>query len=166
MTPRNIFWFTSALACVGVAVSAVYFMLVYIPNRDRLQAETAAENARATRFSQLDAECANRAKTATQQFLMEQRVIGASVAFIGSSNHYNRQLQKCIVEVDTLSSGSYASTSSRDYMDAYENTILMSCWTVQPHDRKKQYELQCQDADLVRIPQDEEDKRWKALMRE
>jgi hypothetical protein len=167
MAPKNLFWFSSTVACVGTAVSAIYFMLVYIPSRDRLQAQTAAENARIIRFSQLETECANRARPAAQEFMLEQRAItGRGFEFQGFSNHYNRKLQKCIVEVDTLSSGPHGYSSGRYFVDAYENTILMSCNAFTPHDPKSKSEFHCEDADLVRIPPEQEDKRLKALMTE
>jgi hypothetical protein len=149
ITPRNIFWVSSTVAFVGVAVSVVYFVLIYIPNRDRLQAQAAAETARATRFSQLEVECANRAKAATQQHMLEQHGI---TELIGFSNHYNRRLQKCVVEVDTAGNGSYASVAGRDFVDAYENVTLLNCVNVMPHDPKLKNEFHCEDADGVRIP--------------
>lgn len=166
MNPKHIFWLSSSVAALGVGAAVMYFFMVYIPNRDLLQTKVAAENARATRLSQLDADCANRAKPATQQFLLEQRLLDSSVAFMGYSNHYNRRLEKCVVEVDTTSNGSYASSYSRYFVDAIENAILMSCATLHPHDRKSDSNFQCHDAYLVTIPPDQEDKRLKAIMTE
>ena len=70
MTPKGVFWLSSSVACLGVGSFAVYFMLVYIPNRDRLQAQAAAGNARAVRIAQFETECTNRAKSAVQQFML------------------------------------------------------------------------------------------------
>ena len=166
MTPKGVFWLSSSVACLGVGSFAVYFMLVYIPNRDSLLAQVAAESARAVRIAQLEDECANRAKSAAQQFVSEQRLVDRSTGFMGFSNHYNRQLQKCVVEIDTASSGSYAATSSRTFVDAHENAILMTCRTVLPHDPKLETKFECQDADLVKIPPEQEDKKLKAIMSE
>jgi hypothetical protein len=149
-----------------VAASAIYFMLVYIPNRDRMQSERAAETARAIRLSQLDSECGNRAKPAAQQFILEQRIIDSHVILMGFSNHYNRRLQKCIVEIDTLLTGSHADASGRYFVDAYENTGLMNCTTITAIDHKSESQFECHDADLKRIPADQEDARVKALMGE
>jgi len=141
-------------------------MLVYIPKRDRLQAETAAESARANRIAQFETECANRAKSSAQEVLLEQKVTDRSAALMGFSNHYNRRLQKCVVEVDTASSGPYAFISDRYFVDAYENAILMTCRTVTPRDQKSESKFQCHDAEFVTIPPDQEDKRLKAIMSE
>lgn len=166
MTPKNVFWLSSAAACALLAASAVYFLLVYVPKRDRLQAQTAEDSERSLRLAQLETECANRARPAAQQILAEQRAIDAGVVLMGFSNHYNRRMQKCVVEVDTTSSGSYATTSSRYFFDAYENALLLSCTTVMPHDRRISSEFHCEDADLARIPPDQEGKRLKAIMSE
>jgi hypothetical protein len=98
--------------------------------------------------------------------MLEQHLVDRSAAFMGFSNHYNRHLQKCVVEVDIASSGSYASTYGRYFVDAFENSILMTCTTVTPRDRKLRSKFDCADADLVKIPPEQEDKKLKAIMSE
>ena len=157
---KNLFWIVSATAALSIAGSIVYFLLVYIPARDRTEAEAKVQAVR----TQSERECSTQAQHATEIWTRQWRINGGVRDSIsGGSNHYNRKLQKCFVEIDSAGTGN--TTVLGTYLvDAYEVMAVLSCTTMLP--RSGESRRDCLDADSKKLEPEEADKRRKALMSE
>jgi len=121
-------------------------------HRDELAAEAAKQRAGEKQIS----DCAEQARLAGEDMGRHSSVLGPPSRVAGVSNHYNRKLSKCIVDVQTAQTDGVTET----LMDAYEQSYLLYCFTTTKLGR-------CVDAlSNTSIDPAEADKRIDALLRE
>ena len=122
--PR-IFWLSASLSLLVVAASSSYLLLAVLPaaqrHRDELDSELATKQAR----DKQTIECADQARRTAQDMGKYSSGFGPPPAVSGESNHYNRKLGKCIVNVQTVDKNGTAEF----VLDAYEQSDIMWCLT-------------------------------------
>jgi hypothetical protein len=156
-----IFWFSLSLALLAVALSAAYFLLVYFPQRNAARDRALAESLRRETESKAVLDCANQAARALKKFIeegrMASRVLGQPLLAIGSTNHYNRRLSRCFVDIETADENML---SGFTVLDAYEGAEMLWCIG------KIGGQTACHDADQNSIDESQARAREKSLMTE
>jgi hypothetical protein len=135
-------------------MSASYFLVFVLPAAQRRRDDLAAE---ATRERQT-VECAEQARRAGHD-MDKYQGIGPPFNVSSVSNHYNRRLRKCIVDVGVTDKDGFAEF----VMDAYEQSRMVVCRT-----QVNAFPTQnsCEDSQGNNIDPDEAQKQIDALMRE
>jgi hypothetical protein len=87
---------------------------------------------------------------------------GPAPAVSGESNHYNRKLGKCIVDVQTFDKNSTAEF----VLDAYEQSNIVWCMTRFTPKETPPMQRTCMDSQTHRIDPSEADKQIDALLHE
>jgi hypothetical protein len=108
-----------------IAASTSYFVLVVTPAGQRHRDELAAEAAKQQANEKQIADCAEQARRAGQDMGKYSSGVGPPSNVSGVSNHYNRKLSKCIVDVQTVEKNGTAEF----VMDAYEQSNILWCYT-------------------------------------
>ena len=120
MPAPRVFWLSASVAFLVIAASVAYFLLFALPatqrHRDELNSEFAAKEAKEKQAI----ECAEQARRTAQDFGKYTTGFGPPPAVSGSSNHYNRKLDKCIVDVQTVEKIGTAEF----VLDAYEQSTI------------------------------------------
>lgn len=158
-----LFWAPLSVSILIIAASVGYFLLVYIPRRDANRERLAAESAQRDAETKASVGCANEVARAVSRVIKEDRNLGwpSARTIIGTSNHYNRRLQKCLVEIDRWEpDGGWSFT----IFDAFENSDLLTCF-IHPSRHGEEPEL-CLDSDNQHLDPDKADAQHKALMSE
>lgn len=145
-------------ALIVMAGSIAYFLLGYVPARDRASAEVS----RLERESRMERDCAEQAKRAVAEFATLHRRIGTFPdGMFPGSNHFNRHLNKCLVAV----SASDERSNTEYLLDAYEGAVVLSCMSVGVSTDAPRRQI-CSGENSPSISAAEFEKRSKALMSE
>lgn len=157
---KGVFWLSLSVALVTVAASVCYFLIVYVPSRDRVRDRQAAEIAQTESVARQETECAAQAARATEQFARELLAMNLNHEVVADSmNHYNKPLKQCFVEIQTIAKGG----ATADYiLDAIENKQVQVC-TFDPQFKGSDKRL-CLDADNAEIAPRDADKQSRSLM--
>lgn len=160
MPVPRFFWFSASAALLLIAASAAYFFLAVIPAAERHRDDQAADLARKQASDKQIADCAEQARRAGEDMgKYSSSGFGLPSHITGVSNHYNRKLSKCIVDVETLDKN-----GTVEYvMDAYEESNILWCST---RIGSKNIQRFCMDSNKNRIDSTEADKQIDDLMRE
>lgn len=160
MPPSRVFWLSASVALLATAVSISYFLLLVVPatqrHRDELAAELASKQARDKQAS----DCAEQARHTTEDFGKYSSGFGPAPTVSGSSNHYNRKLGKCIVDVQTVDKNS----TVEFVLDAYEQSNIVWCMTRFTPKESPPMQRTCMDSQNKRIDASEADKQIDALL--
>ena len=153
------FWISLSLSLLAVAMSTVYFLLVYVPKRDAARDQLSIESRRQEAETRATLDCANQAARAVSRFVQEDRmssrVFGIHQNVTGTTNHFNRRLSKCFVQIETMNPPDLSGFS---IVDAYENTEVLDCLTKIGRDTR------CWSADENSVDPKEADARKESLM--
>jgi hypothetical protein len=162
MAPPRLFWLSVSVALLAITASISYFLLVVLPatqrHRDELSAELATNKAR----DKQAIDCAEQARHAAEDIGKYSSGFGPPPAVSGSSNHYNRKLDKCIVDVQTVDKNSTAEF----VLDAYEQSNIVWCMTRFTPKESPPMQRTCMDSQNKRIDASEADKQIEALLHE
>lgn len=161
MSVPRILWFSASAALVVIAVSASYFLLVVLPAAERRRDELTTEIARKQAGDKQTMDCAGQARRAGEDMGKYSSGFGPS-NISGVSNHYNRKLSKCIVDVQTVDRNGTAEF----VMDAYEQSSILWCTIRFAPKGASPMQRTCMDSQNNRIDPKEADKQIDALMRE
>ena len=154
----------AVLSLVCVAVSALYFVFAEVPKLDKLRTGAAALAAE----HQLELDCAGQADRLADRMRQYNRMDPSFVA--NSRSHYNRELRKCLVRIDTLVTAGTTAFSHVYLLDGYENTSMLwwtysgeprSCW----ESESARWEGQSLQGRSVPMDCDQAVKRLDALVR-
>ena len=107
-------------------------------------------------------DCAEQSRRTGEDFGKYSSGYGAPSHITGVSNHYNRKLNKCIVDVQTADSGGTAEF----VMDAYEQSSILWCMIRFAPKAATPMQRTCMGSKNNFIDPDEADKQIDALMRE
>jgi hypothetical protein len=167
MSAPRFFWLSATISLLAIAVSVCYFFLVVLPatqqHRDELSAEVSNKQARNKQVI----ECAEQARRATEEMGKYSSgfgppPFGPPPTVSGSSNHYNRKLGNCIVDVQTADRNS----TTEFVLDAYQQSNIVTCVTLFVPKGTPPMNRTCVDSQGKRIDPSEADKQIDALMRE
>ena len=160
MTVPRVFWVTISLALLLVALSAAHFFLVSLPAAQRRRDELAADNAKQQLTARQIADCAEQSRRAGADFsrYSSGAAFGLRESIAGVSNHFNRKLGKCIVDVQTVDKNG----TSEYVMDAYEESSLLWC----SNRLTPKLQRTCMDSHNIQINPGEADRQIDALLRE
>jgi len=127
-------------------------------HRDELGAELATKEAR----NKQAIDCAEQARHTAEDIGKYSTGFGPPPAISGSTNHYNRKLGKCIVDVQTVDKNSTAEF----VLDAYEQSNIVWCMTRFTPKESPPMQRTCMDSQTKRIDSSEADKQIEALLHE
>jgi len=162
MAVPRVFWMSTSGALLIVAASASYFMLVILPNSQRHKDELIAEIASKQAAEKQILDCVEQARRAGQDMAKYSSGFGSPSNVSGVSNHYNRKLNKCIVDVQTVDKNGTAEF----VMDAYEQSSVLWCTTRFMPKGTPPIQRTCMDSKNNRLDAAEADKQIDVLMRE
>lgn len=159
MPAPRVFWLSASVALLAIAASVSYSLLVALPatqrRRDELNAESAAKQAKEKQAT----DCAEQARRVGEDMGKYSSVFSPASKVAGTSNHYNRKLGKCIVDVQTVDKNS----TSETLLDAYEQSTVILCITTLT---TRAASRTCLDAKGKRLDPAEADKQIESLMRD
>lgn len=162
MPVQRAFWVSASVAILVVAASVSYYLVIALPksqqHRDEVNAELAAKQAKEKQTT----DCAEQARLAGGDMGKYSSGFGPPSSVSGVSNHYNRKLGKCIVDVQTVDKNGTAEF----VMDAYEQSSILWCSTRFAPKAASPMQRICMDSKNNRIDPTEADKQIDALMRE
>jgi hypothetical protein len=162
MPAPRVFWLSASVALLVIAASVSYYLLIALPKsqqqRDELNAEIAAKQAK----EKLAADCSEQARRAGEDMVKYSSVFSVASKVAGTSNHYNRKLGKCIVDVQTVDKNS----TSETILDAYEQSSLFLCVTTFTPKAASRMQRTCLDSQSKPIDPAEADKQIETLMRD
>jgi hypothetical protein len=159
--PR-IFWLSVSIALLAIAASVSYFLVVALPVAQRHRSEVSAQLAAAQVRDKQVIECAEQARRTADDMGKHSSGFGPPPAITGSTNHYNRKLGKCIVDVQTMEKN----TTVEYVLDAYEQSSILWCMTQFTPKASQSMQRTCLDAQNKRIDPAEADKQIDGLLRE
>jgi hypothetical protein len=156
--PR-LFWVSASVAILLVASSIAYFFLAVMPAVQRHRDEQAAEIAKRQADKKQIADCADQARRAVEDFGKYSSVgIGLPSSIISVTNHYNHELGKCLVDVETLDKN-----GTVEYlMDAYELSTVLWC----SNRAAPKVQRVCMDSKHNTVEPADADKQMDALLRQ
>jgi hypothetical protein len=162
MSAPRIFWLSATVSLLALAASISYFLLAVLPaaqrHRDELSSELASKQAREKQAI----ECAEQGRRTAQDMGKYPSGFGPPPTVSGESNHYNRKLSKCIVDVQTADKNGTAEF----LLDAYEQSSIMWCMTSFTPKKTPPMQRTCMDSQNKRIEPSEADKQIDALLRD
>jgi len=162
MPVPRFFWLSASVAVLAIAVSASCFLLMVMPAAQRHRDELAAEIAKQQASEKQIGDCAEQARRAGQDMGKYSSGVGPPSNVSGVSNHYNRKLSKCIVDVQTVDRNGTAEF----VMDAYEQSNILWCYTRFAAKARSGAQRVCIDSKNNRVDPTEADKQIDALLRE
>jgi hypothetical protein len=145
MNFKGVFLIGSGMAILAIAAFTAYFLR-----------QAAAEAAVSRRILQAESECAGEVPRAVDLVTARD---GAKTRVTETSSHYNHQLTRCYVEVDTYEHGATAIYTKTLISPAENGAVL---WTVKG--RPESPERQCFGPDALPLDCGVADKRWKTFM--
>ena len=108
-------------------------------------------------------DCAEQARRAGQDMGKYSSGFGPPPTITGVSNHYNRKLNKCIVDVQTVEK----SSTAEYIMDAYEQSNILWCMTqFVTKGPSKGMQRTCMGSENNIVDPAEAEKQIEALLRE
>ncbi|HUO34070.1 MAG TPA: hypothetical protein VMU43_03675, partial [Candidatus Acidoferrum sp.] len=122
---RGIFWLSLSVAVLTIAASVCYFLLVYVPSRERFKDQQLAETSKRELAAKHESDCFAQAQRATEKYEHEISAMGSHEVITDSSNHYNQKSQECLVRIQTLSNDGHRTFIYIE--DAYESRMVQSC---------------------------------------
>lgn len=162
MSAPRVFWLSASIALLAIAASVSYCLVVALPatqrHRDDLNAQLAAAQAR----DKQAIDCAEQARRTTQDMSKYSTGFGPPPGVTGSTNHYNRKLGKCIVDVHTADKNSTAEF----VLEAYEQSDIVWCVTRFVPNELPRMRRTCMESQNKLIDPAEADKQIDALLRE
>jgi hypothetical protein len=161
MAVPRFFWLFASVALLIVAASVSYFMLVILPTAQRHRDDLAAEIASKQAKDRQAIDCAEQARRTGEDMGRYSSGFGPPSHISGVSNHYNRKLSKCIVDVQTVDKGGTAEF----VLDAYEQSSILWCSTRFTPKAASAMQRICMDPQNKRVDPTEADKQIDALMR-
>lgn len=160
--PR-VFWMSASVALLIIAASASYFLLVILPAGQKRRDDLTAEIARKQAEQKQASDCAEQARRAGQDMGKYSSGFGPPPNITGVSNHYNRKLNKCIVDVQTVDKNG----TVEFVMDAYEQSNILWCMTqFVAQGPSKGMHRTCMGSENNAIDPTEAEKQIEALLRE
>jgi hypothetical protein len=162
MAVPRVFWISASVSLLAVGTAASYFLLVILPTAQRHRDELGAEIASRQAKDRQAIDCAEQARHTGEDMGKYSSGFGPPSNISGVSNHYNRKLSKCIVDVQTVDKNGTAEF----VMDAYEQSSILWCMTRFVRKGVPPMQRTCMDSKSNRIDPPEADKQIDALMRE
>jgi hypothetical protein len=153
----------ASISLLIIAGSVAYFLLVYVPNRDRAESRMRAQREAQALQLQLEDRCAAQAKQATQTFIADRRSLGGRDEMFEDANHFNVDLKKCFVEISSTRINSKGGVNTWIYLvNAYEGTTVLQCFSaVIPNQPDNEY---CVDNNGNHVDFSDGEKRLKGYM--
>jgi hypothetical protein len=164
MPASRIFWLSASVSILAVSASACYFFLIVLPASQRHRDELSSELANKQAAERLRTECAEQGRRTAEDLgkYSSGSGVGLPATFTGESNHYNRKLGKCIVDVQTVDKNG----TTEFLLDAYEQSNIMWCSTRYLPKQAPSMQRICMDTQNKRIDPADADKQIDSLLRE
>lgn len=156
------FWIAASVALLGITASVCYFLLVGLPARQKHRDELSSELATKQAGEKQAIDCAEQARRTADDIGRHSTGFGPPPGVTGSTNHYNRNLGKCIVDVQTADKNSTAEF----VLDAYEQANMLWCMTRFTPKESPRMRRTCMDSQNKPIDPAEADKQIDALLRD
>ena len=111
-------WFKLLISTVIVLVCllVIYYFFIYIPKNKNL--EDLSKNQLA---------CFQLEEKVKDNYNKEYGFVGSIISYLSSSNHYNKKLQKCFVDISYDWNTSEPVYTEEYIVDAVENQKIMKC---------------------------------------
>jgi|HubBroStandDraft_3_1064219.scaffolds.fasta_scaffold224936_3 hypothetical protein len=164
MPAPRVFWLSAAVSLLVLAASVSYFLLVVLPKEQRHRDELSSELADKQARDKQALDCADQARRTAQDMGRYNTGFGSGPPPVvtGESNHYNRKLGKCVVDVQTVDKNGTAEF----VLDAYEQSNMVWCITRFTPKEALPMHRTCMDSQNKNIEPSEADRQIDGLLRE